>query len=164
MKSFILRILSGKLIILGPLFASIVLLLYSYTLPFMEVEKLIFFKSQYSLIHSLKIMWEEGFYFLAFIIFLFSMIFPLAKLIVLSMLYFFTFSNQNKRKIIHWLGVLGKWSMLDVFVVAIIIVLVKSQALVSARPCIGLYIFAVAIMVSMLVSFMVEKLITGAEK
>lgn len=136
---------------------AMALLLYSYFLPFMEVEKLIFFKSKYSLLYSLKIMWIERFYFLAVLIFIFSMVFPLAKLTAIYMLWFMPFSHKNREIVIHWLGVLGKWSMLDVFVVAIIIVLVKSQSLVSARPCIGIYVFAIAIMLSMLVSFIIER-------
>jgi len=31
----------------------------------------------------------------------------------------------QRQKLLHWLGILGKWSMLDVLVVAILIVLVK---------------------------------------
>ena len=34
-------------------------------------------------------------------------------------------SADKQIRLLHWLGILGKWSMLDVFVVAIMIVLVK---------------------------------------
>jgi paraquat-inducible protein A len=157
MKNFIKKIFTVKTAIIGFLLGTMALLLYSYSLPFMEIEKLIFFKSQYSLMYSLKSMWEEDFYFLASIIFLFSMVFPIVKLIAIAMLYFFSFSKKNKERILNWLGILGKWSMLDVYVVAILIVLVKAQSLVYARPCIGIYIFAVAIMFSMILSYITEK-------
>jgi len=157
MKGFIRATFTSKIFVITFLFFTMALLIYSYSLPFMEIEKLIFFKSQYSLLYSLKAMWTENFYFLAFIIFLFSIVFPIAKLVVVSLLYFFSFSKKNRKKIMNWLGMLGKWSMLDVYVVSILIVLIKSQALVYARPCAGIYVFAIAIMFSMLLSYIAEK-------
>ena len=52
----------------------------------------------------------------------------------------------------------GKWSMLDVFVVAVIIVLLTAQRFVSAHLRVGIYLFGTAIILSMLASAWVEQL------
>ena len=61
-------------------------------------------------------------------------------------------------QVLHWLGILGKWSMLDVFVVAILIVLVKIGPLAKVEAQRGLYWFAGAILLSMITSMYVDSL------
>ena len=60
--------------------------------------------------------------------------------------------------ILHWLGLLGKWSMLDVFIVAIMIVLVKLGPLARVEPRSGVYVFAAAIGMSMLTTMYIDHL------
>jgi paraquat-inducible protein A len=45
---------------------------------------------------------------------------------------------------------LGKWSMMDVFVVAIGIVVATSTQLADMTPRIGIYLFAMSVLVGML--------------
>ena len=56
------------------------------------------------------------------------------------------------------LEAVGHWSMLDVFVVAILIVLVKLGPLAKVQPQQGVYWFAVAIFLSMVTSMYVDSL------
>jgi paraquat-inducible protein A len=59
---------------------------------------------------------------------------------------------------VHWLGVLGKWSMLDVFVVAITIVITKISSFAKAEARLGLYFFGASIMLAMLATGWIERI------
>ena len=131
------------------LFISSGLLLASYFLPFMRTEKLFFFTNDHTLLKSIGKMWSDGMYILAIIIFLFSVLFPVAKLATVSWVWSCKVDATTSRKALDWISWLGKWSMLDVFVLAILIVLVKAKSLADATPQPGLYVFAGAILLSM---------------
>lgn len=126
--------------------------------PFMETKQLIFFQNIYTLPHSVLMMWKNGYYLLAAIILCFSIVFPFLKLGSLTVLWFMRFDDAERTKYLSILGFLGKWSMLDVFVVALLLVLTESRTLLQATPRIGVYLFAAAILISMIVSLIVDHL------
>ncbi|HXV18763.1 MAG TPA: paraquat-inducible protein A, partial [Candidatus Omnitrophota bacterium] len=95
---------------------------------------------------------------LAVVIFLFSVIFPAIKLSMLSVLWYWKFTEARRRFLIDWIGQLGKWSMLDVFVLAITIVITKTSKFVEAEPKPGIYVFAASILLAMIVTMRVEYL------
>ena len=138
--------------------ASLVLLLIAYSLPLMSVEKLIYWKNEYSIIAGVRGLWDERQYSLAIILFFFSIVFPLFKLAALGFLWAVRLAEHKRQAVLHWLGILGKWSMLDVFVVAILIVLVKLGPLANVQPQRGVYWFAAAIFLSMVTSMYVDSL------
>jgi paraquat-inducible protein A len=138
--------------------ASLGLLLMAYSLPLMSVEKLVYWKNEYSIIAGVRGLWDEGQFSLAIILFFFSIVFPLFKLAVLGVLWVVRLSAHKREFVLHWLGILGKWSMLDVFVVAILIVLVKLGPLAKVEPQRGVYVFALAILLSMITSMYVDYL------
>jgi paraquat-inducible protein A len=137
---------------------SFTLLLIALSLPLMKVEKMVFWKNEYSVIAGVHGLWEQGQYALAIILFFFSVVFPIFKLAVLGFVWFIRLAEVKRKTVLHWLGILGKWSMLDVFVVAILIVLVKLGPLAKVEPQRGLYWFAAAILVSMITSMYVDSL------
>jgi paraquat-inducible protein A len=92
------------------------------------------------------------------IVFFFSIIFPFVKLAALSVIWYIRLPEERRAWILHWLGLLGKWSMLDVYVVAILIVLVKLGPLAKVEPRIGVYLFAAAIGASMLTTMHLDRL------
>ena len=51
---------------------------------------------------------------------------------------------------VEWLGSLGKWSMLDVFVVAMMVIITKISGFASAQPRIGIYFFGASVFLAML--------------
>ncbi|MFO7593789.1 MAG: paraquat-inducible protein A [Pseudomonadota bacterium] len=55
------------------------------------------------------------------------------------------------------LMLLGKWSMLDVFVVAMFIMTVKMGAIVSVEVHTGLYLFSAGVVASMLLTHLVSR-------
>lgn len=140
------------------LLASSVLLFTGLSLPLIHTQQLIFWKSSYSVWAGVVELWRQHEQILAAVLFFFSIVFPISKLLGLTVIWFVRLAEARRERLLHWLGILGKWSMLDVFVVAILIVLVKIGPLAKIEPRIGVYIFATAIAVSMLTTMYVDRL------
>ena len=124
----------------------------------MKVEKMVLWKNEYSVIQGVNSLWEQGQITLAVIVFFFSIVFPIIKLSALALIWSVPLPEQKRQVVLYWLGLLGKWSMLDVFVVAILIVLVKLGPLAKIEAQRGVYWFAAAIVLSMITSMYVERL------
>lgn len=131
--------------------------------PFLVMKKLIFFEEAYTLLHSVKLMWDNGSYFLAAIVFSFSVVFPFAKLATLLWVWFVPMREAARHKTLWLVGVLGKWSMLDVFIVALLIFLSTSKGLFNAEARVGVYLFAGAIGLSLVASLLIEHLARKAD-
>lgn len=137
---------------------SFALLLTGLSLPLMQVEKMLFWKNDYSVFRGVISLWDQGQYALAAILFFFSIVFPVGKLSALGVIWNVRLAEVKRNAVLRWLGLLGKWSMLDVFVVAILIVLVKLGPLAKVTPQAGLYVFCSAILLSLVTSMYVESL------
>ena len=61
-------------------------------------------------------------------------------------------------KTLHVIETLGKWSMLDVFVVALLLVSVKLGVLAKVEVHYGLYVFATSVLLTMGLSFWIYDL------
>jgi paraquat-inducible protein A len=131
---------------------AIGLLIAGWSFPTLELTKVIFFTSTYSIWAGIMELWKADLYFLAGLIFFFSMIFPMAKLLGLMGIWIVPLEQETRSRYLDWLELLGRWSMLDVFVVATLIVLIKSKAIVDAKAAIGIYFFAGAVLLSLLTS------------
>ena len=139
------RLLGGAM--LGASFACNVAVLF---LPFMELRKGLG-TEPYSLVRSVRMMWSSGLYVLAVLVVGFSVVFPFAKLAVLAVLA--TLCTRGRlgprgHAALGWVERLGKWSMLDVFLVCLILTLTSGQLLVGANPLAGIPLFVAAIMLS----------------
>ena len=102
--------------------------------------------SNYNIFGVLGAMWEAKEYMIAVIVFLFSIIFPLAKTLVAAVL--FRFGNRASKRAAAMMQFLGKWSMLDVFLVAFLIGMTQLAALMTVRPLTGLYFFAAGVILN----------------
>lgn len=105
-------------------------------------------------------LWENGDMVVAFVILLFSVTMPVLK--VLSLLFVSVFTQSKwTGKIVTFFKVIGKWSMVDVFVVAVFLVyLTSNNADVSkAEVEVGLYFFLAYVITSMLVSLSADKML-----
>jgi paraquat-inducible protein A len=135
--------------------------LVALTLPLMEIEKKILWKhwsNDYSVATGVKGLFDEKEYVLAFVLFFFSVVFPVVKFVALSVIWMVRLPEAKRQKMLHWLGILGKWSMLDVMVVAILIVLVKLGPLAKVEARSGVYVFAAAILLSMITTMYIDYL------
>ncbi|HVW20276.1 MAG TPA: paraquat-inducible protein A [Opitutaceae bacterium] len=136
--------LAVALLLLGSLACNVAAL----KLPFMHLR--IGLKTQpYSLFHSVQMLWAAHLEILAVLVVAFSVVFPFVKLGILAWL---CAAGRMDRRRTSWLALvdrLGKWSMLDVFIVCLILGLASGQLLVGAEPLVGLPVFAGAIVLSM---------------
>lgn len=119
--------------------------------PVMTFKKLIFFKSTFSIHSGLVTLFKEGEYLLFLIISVFAILFPMVKILLLFLVqYQRSWSREIKERILHALGLVSKWSMLDVFIVAILVVIVRLG--ISGRVDVrwGIYVFALSVVLSTL--------------
>ena len=149
---YALRELHRRHAILVPLalLLSTVLLLIGLSLPLLHARQMIFWKSSYSVWAGVVALWEVNEILLALLLFFFSIIFPVIKLAALAVIWFVKLPEEYRQWLLHWLGLLGKWSMLDVFVVAIIVVAAKMETLTKVEPQVGIYVFGGSVFLSML--------------
>jgi paraquat-inducible protein A len=120
--------------------------------PFMSIKVVLVGNDIYSLPNSVRLMWESGIYVVAILIAFFSITFPFLKLAVLLVVWVAIPPTRERERILYWLCLLGKWSMLDPFIVILLMVLATDQWAVSTQTFSGVYLFlggiASAIMLS----------------
>lgn len=122
----------------------------------MTITKFIFFKDTISIYSGLIRLVEEGEYFLFLVILIFSVIFPIAKILTLAGVWYFEWHEVSTKKVLHGVDMLGKWSMLDVFVIAIIITSIKLRLVSQVKTEVGVYIFTIAVILSMITSLRIK--------
>jgi len=146
------RPLAG-VIINGLLIAAAGLLLYGLQAPILTLEKFYFFTNTVSLLSALQQLAQEAEWGLFVLIGAFSVVFPILKLLILLLIWNFDAARgERHRRHLHWLSVYGKWSMLDVFVVALLVVSVKLGVMAQAHVEIGIYAFAASVVLTMFLS------------
>ena len=132
---------------------SLALLLYGLQAPILTLEKFYFFSNTVSLLSALQQLASEAEWGLFVLVGTFSVVFPMLKSVALLLVWNFDPSHgERHRRHLRWLAAYGKWSMLDVFVVALLVVSVKLGSLAEARVEIGIYAFAASVVLTMLLS------------
>ena len=135
----------------GAILAAI-LLVAGWMLPIMTVERLLFLSREISILQGVAELWSEDEAFLAIVIGAFSILLPAVKLALALYLWFHAEAgSQQLRRALSLLELAGRWSMLDVFVVALLVVAIRTSLIddVTVHP--GVYVFTVAIVLSLVV-------------
>lgn len=111
-------------------------------------------------IGSIVKLWETGDIIVAIVILLFSVVVPVLKVLSLLVVSIFM-ESPFAHGIIKFFKIIGKWSMVDVFVVAVFLVyLTANKGDVSrAEVEMGLYFFLAYVIVSMLGSLSADKML-----
>jgi paraquat-inducible protein A len=119
--------------------------------PALETTHLAFWSEQHSILSfGIALLTGEE-YLLAALVLGFSIAFPSIKLVWMWRLQF-TRSIQPSRTRLRALEMLGKWSMADVLIIALIVFSLKDGALFGASPLPGVYVFAASTVLAMLAS------------
>jgi len=138
---------------------TLAFLIAGLVLPIITVKKFMLIENTFSVLGGIIQLIKEGQFFLFIIICGFSVVLPVLKILVLFKLISTKTSQSNHiDKYLHWMHLYGKWSMLDVFVVAVLVVAVKLGAIASVEMQYGLYAFATAVLLTMYVTARVVKL------
>ncbi len=107
-----------------------------------------------TIIGGVILLWEMGSYAVACIIFVASILVPIAKILSLSTLCVTvsrkqTTSRKQRTIMYRMTELIGKWSMVDVFVVAILVALIQITGIVVISPGGAALAFAAMVIVTM---------------
>jgi paraquat-inducible protein A len=107
-------------------------------LPVMKM-KYLGVESSNTILGGVIVLWQHGSYPIALIIFIASVLIPIGKIITLGWLCYSVQSGQNqycKQKTILYrrTELVGRWSMIDVFVVVVLVALIQMGELMSVYP------------------------------
>jgi paraquat-inducible protein A len=132
---------------------SEIVLVVAVLLPFMSIVK--FGEAEtYSLVEGIRELWEHGEVALALIIGGFSLVFPLVKnaMLIAATTTLLPLTAAHRRTLHAIAAKTAKYSMLDVFVVAVLVVVVKLGKATEVAVRSGTFLFCVAIALSMAAS------------
>jgi paraquat-inducible protein A len=133
--------------------ASFILFGTGIFFPFFHVTKFWVFDDAVSVVGGIITLFREGEYFLFAVLTLFTLVFPCIKLGLLAIVWLERDHDLARVRRLHgWVESLGKWSMLDVFVVAILIVAMKSAAVANIHIGLGLYLFTFSVIATQFAS------------
>lgn len=150
------------------LIAACIMYIPANLLPVMITRTL--FGAQYDTILSGVIyFWVSGAYGLAAIVFIASFLVPLFKLAVLFLLVVMaqrgsTWRQHERAKLYHIIEIIGRWSMLDVFVVSLLTGLVQIQGFAVITAGVGIAAFGSVVVLTMLASLSFDPKLTWDSK
>jgi paraquat-inducible protein A len=134
-----------------------VCLVLGLTMPVMRLTRLYFWTDTHSILSIISALYETGEVFLAGVIFVFSVVFPAIKLLYITMAGTLITFDPGRRsrwfKRIEWLG---KWSMLDVLVLALLVFYVKANDFADAVALPGVYFFAASVIMTMIAYSLID--------
>jgi len=134
-------------------------------LPFTGVTKLWLFENQISVCQGLRVLWQNDELFLFLILLVFTICFPFVKVNALLALWIYPgLTPDQARNFYKFVSHLGKWSMLDVFVVAILVLTVKSTGVASIKIGNGFFLFFVSVMLTQFASMWTGRVAARLEK
>ena len=147
------------------LLASLGFFVAGIFLPFTAVTKLWLFENQISVYQGLQVLWQGSELFLFLILFVFTVCFPFVKINALLALWLYPGLTADRAKtFFKFVSNMGKWSMLDVFVVAILVLTVKSGGLASIKVQGGFFLFFISVMLTQCASLWTGRIASRLEK
>ncbi|MCU7904935.1 MAG: paraquat-inducible protein A [Candidatus Thiodiazotropha sp. (ex Epidulcina cf. delphinae)] len=129
------------------------LLLAGLWLPMLTLTKFLFIASSFSVISGVVELFNRGQWFLFLVVGVFSVMLPLLKI---SLLFVMLHTREiRSARLGHLLKLMhdyGRWAMLDVMVVAVMIVTVKLGVVAEIEIHSGLYLFGGAVLLIMYIT------------
>ena len=133
--------------------AALVLFIPANILPILSMTKF-GHETKSTIWQGVVDLWESGTPSIAVIVLLCSIVIPLTKIV--GLLYVCSTWRRNPAKrnsaVVRFIEVIGRWSMLDVFLVAILVALVKLGSFATVAPQLGLVAFAGVVVLTMAAS------------
>lgn len=139
------------------LLAAALLYVPANTLPIMATASTIAGRESHTILGGIVELWHTGSWDLALVVFIASIAVPILKIAALTLLTF-TASRKSRwrqaerAKLYRVLETVGHWSMLDVFVVVLLVGMVRFGAFASVEPAPGLLAFGGVVVLTMLAS------------
>lgn len=122
-------------------------------LPMLRIEQL-GHRHEDSLLSGLITLFSQGYWFVGTVVLTFSVLLPPLKLITLLILANKIMITRHHQRALMYRAVelLGRWGMLDVLLVAILVAFVKLGNLVNIQAGLGLVAFTLLVLLSLLAS------------
>jgi paraquat-inducible protein A len=136
------------------LVAAMILYIPANVLPIMETESI--FDSQSDTIMSgVVFLWTTGSWALAVIVFVASIVVPLLKMLAQLTLLIAVHRGVRKHcydltRLYRLLELIGRWSMLDIYVLAVLVTLVQLRVFATVTPASGALAFGGVVVLTML--------------
>ncbi len=148
--------LTGIVSLVFALISPLIMMIVYQSFPILG-EVTLSFESK-TILGTIAKMYHDKNYLIAFLVLLFSVLIPFLKSVVLLLYGFFKESGLGKN-LISFIDKIGKWSMADVFIVAILVVFfsTKQDIHTSIKLEVGLYFFIGYVLLSMLGSSLLGK-------
>jgi len=132
--------------------AAFILYWPAILLPILRIEKFGHHRESSLLIGTLELL-REGSWFVGSVVLLFSIVFPLVKIILLLELSLLgLLHRQHKARTYRVMEFVGKWSMMDVMLLAFMVMLVKLGTLVQFQFGSAVWAFVLCVAMSILAS------------
>jgi len=144
---------------------ALVCLVAGLTLPIMEVSNLWVFRGAYSIVDGIVVLIEQGDIFIAAVVAIFSVLLPTAK--ILGLLALWRRVDQGRHlssRLPALLEAIGKWSMLDVFVVALMVFAAKASMLADANVAPAVIPFVASIVLTIYCSRSIKSELAAADR
>nr|WP_024967645.1 membrane integrity-associated transporter subunit PqiA [Pantoea sp. IMH] len=135
------------------LVTSLILYIPANLMPIMVTESL-GDKMQSTIMSGVILLWSDGSYPVALIIFIASIMVPSLKMLAIGWLCWDAngggrHDSEKMHKIYEVVEFVGRWSMIDVFVIAVLSALVRMGQLMSIYPAAGALLFAIVVILTM---------------
>jgi paraquat-inducible protein A len=136
------------------LIASIVLYIPANVLPIMKTSSLFGAQSD-TIMSGVTYLWRSGSWHLALIVFIASIMVPLLKMLAIAVLLISvqwrsTWQPAQRARLYRLVEAVGRWSILDIYVVAILVTLVQLHGLASIKAGAGAIAFGAVVVLTML--------------
>lgn len=136
------------------LIAAYILFIPANLLPVMETGSL-FNDQKDTILSGVVYLWLSGSWPLAALVFFASIVVPLVKLLALTFLLIsvwrrWTWLLEERTKLYRFLEFIGRWSMLDIYVITLLAALVRFQNLATILPGPGVIAFGAVVVLTML--------------
>jgi len=139
------------------LMAAVALYVPANTLPIMATASVIAGRESHTILGGILELWHTGSWDLALIVFIASIAVPILKIVALALLVITSHRKSRWRQaerasLYRLIETVGHWSMLDVFVVVLLVGMVRFGAFASVEPAAGLLAFGAVVVLTMLAS------------
>lgn len=138
------------------LIAAFILFFPANLLPVMETGSL-FGAQQDTIMSGVVFLWQSGSWPLAVLVFIASIVVPLTKLTILTLLvasvqFRSTWFPHQRTRLYRLIEFIGRWSMLDIYVITVLAALVRLQSLATIKAGPGAVAFGAVVVLTMLAS------------
>lgn len=135
------------------LLTAVILYIPANLLPMMHTSSLFGSQSD-TILSGVVYFWTSGSWYLALIIFFASIMVPMLKMIALTLLLVSSqrrsrWQQGQRARLYRLVEIVGRWSMLDIYVVAVIVALVQLQGLATIVPGLGAAAFGGMVVMTM---------------